>query len=1110
MQEVLDLIHSNRMLSKQAICSIKNQQHVRQAVGLYRLLVAARDFDTFKRLVVYARQNVNNEMFVHVLVLSLGERQDTQMLIVPALHEILPQLFIKDRVIDQVRQLDTGVSSIRPQLTDVMGVGRRHMLFNPRFGDEQQGGLLDVLNRSQLWMPWRELHKQLAVRKMIGGNVLQQDETQLDKVVISLPGSGLLSQDIGLKSYVGILIDEILINQDTIKNSNKNYAGIGGLDSNIMENILLGRGAQGSGANIMGGIRKNRIDNDLYMNSLYGNNLGGRQFNAVQEDINSDRLLHVGRRSRNNVFGVNGELEQNIYGGNRGIGGVRNLDIELGTDNVMDRNYATIGGKRFGNINDDNNLFLGGSHIKNRMILDDGTEVDRNLYIGTQNLREGQSGVNTVSVNDPRLLFVGRRRKNPNNVESIGNSLYKTVNSRYQVGTNQYDEDDYISGGRHVSNDRDNNESQRSKYNRNGDYITLEDNLNNDRYIKNNRRSQIMDIDSEQDDLYLNTNRGINSKGYYQNYQDNDYNNRNSYGYGLGQKGIGRNNDDFLNIITRGRIGQKQYFDKDQDLIYNHGYVGQNSGESLDMYLPTTDINDERLLHINRHKLNNVVEGRRVNSMTGVVDDDNENFNDRYNTEYQGYQRGNVNKQRSYVDEQNYLDMIQRGNQNVYGGERVNNRDDKRGHRYRRSVVNKELGQTSTINGKLVLHSLQQLVARLNIERIALGQPLLIDNTQKNIGYGILANNLLGVNGIGNVDGQTIAVIENIIQHLNQVLQQCVDQITIPSYNQKINEIGLILAGQIQDLGLTNILGDILQQTNQQERKGLVVNLLENEAAQILLAGIVQVVDQKLQQIYLQREEFISTVRGITINNVGVDKLQTFLEQTDIDLTNLLNNNNIEQAVQGNGKVVVGRVPRLNHKSFNIEIDVTSDRQQQVVIRNLLVPKVDGQNNIIPLVERRQNVVVLDVTTAELQQGRNSLKLNSRDITITSPDTTPLTKIYQLVMKALNGDIMLQQDLLTGQSSLLPHRLLLPRGRATGLPMQLITVITPLTGSSGIMGIQKGAELNTLFLDNLPLNYPLHCDITNLDDVVSMPNLLIKDVKIYHEDNIKTPLINTY
>ncbi|GBP01152.1 Fat-body protein 1 [Eumeta japonica] len=280
--------------------------------------------------------------------------------------------------------------------------------------------------------------------------------------------------------------------------------------------------------------------------------------------------------------------------------------------------------------------------------------------------------------------------------------------------------------------------------------------------------------------------------------------------------------------------------------------------------------------------------------------------------------------------------------------------------------------------------------------------------------------------------------------------------------------------------------------------------MLENEAAQILLAGIVQVVDQRYSK-------YISSVKnyGVTINSVGVDKLQTYLEQTEVDLTNVANNY-AGQTMQGNSKVVVGRVPRLNHKNFNIQIDVTSDREQQVVIRNLLVPKVDGQDNIIPLEQRRQNVIVLDVTTAELHQGRNSLKLNSRDITITSRDTTPLTKIYQLVMQALNGNGMLQQDLLVGQSTLLPHRLLLPRGRTTGLPMQLITVITPLTGASGIMGIQRGAELNTLFLDNLPLNYPLHCDITNLDDVVSMPNLMVKDVKIYHEDNIKMPLMNMY
>lgn len=1036
---VLNLIQNNQMLGKQNICTIQNEQHISQMVGLYRLLVNARDFDTFKRLVVHARQNINTEMFVNCLVLALGERRDTQMLIVPALHEILPQLFHKDYVIDQVRQLDTGVSSIRPQLMDVMGMGRRNILFNNRIAN-QQGGLMGVLNRSQLWMPWRELHQQMGLRRTIGGNIVQQDDKQVDKVVVNLSGNGLLTQDIGLKSYVNILIDELIVNQDTVRNTNINQIGLEGLGHVDIDDVVTGLGGR-------------RLGMDF--NEVVGN----RGFNTGRKQgYNTDTVFNTGR--------------------------THGLDIDI--DNAMDRNRVLMGGRRVSyNGNDD--LFTG-RRLQNGLNIQNVRDMDDNMQLGRRNMQEGQNGINTVSLNDARLLFVGRRRKNPNTV--------------FNENQNRFYDDDMISGGRRVSNDKFKHQS--NKYYNNDDNEDLLWQMNQDRTINNHNRQIIDDL------------------------------NHNSWGQGQGLNTI-RGRDDFLNIVTRGRVGgqkqawnddsarfggqgqtwdnernrmnQRQLLDDDQDFMWNQGFTGQRNKDSLDMHLPTTSINDERLLHINRRKLNNVNEGR-VNHRQVVFDDDEDLYS-------LGNQRGNLqgNWQRDSWNLNNQDERIG-GRSNMFdnnrrGGFDNDQNDNQQGHnhgrRNRRSIINQNTNQQNTINGKLVLHTLQQLVARLNVERISLGQPQLIDQTFNNIVNKLQTNNNFGQNiELHGVDVQTVNKIENILQHIDHVLQQKIGQISVLSYNQKVNEIGLMLAGEIQELGLIDILGEILQTP---QRKGQVANIIENQAVQVLLAGIVKVVDHKVQQVFGQRQEFISTVHGVNINNVDVDKMQTYLEQTDVDLSNLLINNDIQQTTQVNQKVVIGRMPRLNHKSFKIEVDVTSDRQQQVVVRNLLVPKVDGNNNVIPLKERRQNVIVLDIATVQLKQGRNNIKLHSNDITLTGRDTTPFTKIYQLVLQALNGNIVLQQQQLAGQTTLLPHHLLLPRGRINGLPMQLITVITPVEGSTGFVGLQTGTGietgLKTLLQDGLPLNYPLHCDITDLDKVNSMPNLMIKDVKIYHDDSIQ-------
>ncbi|KAI8122035.1 Fat-body protein 1 [Lucilia cuprina] len=1181
---VLDMIRNNQMLGKQTICRIAYDSHMQQMLGLYRLLVNARDFQTFQRLVVYARQNVNTEMFVNSLILALGERNDTQMLIVPALYEVLAEIYQQDQVInqviDQVHQMESGSSSVRPQLMDVIGMGHQNRFLADQ--QQQQGGLLGVLNRSQLWMPWREFHRQLAWRKMMlggrgpgmmGSNVVQQQgQIQQDKLEIPLAGSGLLSQDIGLKAYVNILIDELIVNQDNVRNSqhqqpigiggnlqgqrgqinragyNDNMhssAGIsggrgqshsfggfgnyqqGGILSGQRDNVVGGFGKHGgdnddndyqqrgflSGrrentlgggrTNTLGGLGRNRGDNDYYQQ---GGIQSGRHDNILEGGVNNDRLLFVGRRQRGNDVNVNDDLNRNNMGGRRmdldtdelqGNGGRRLGGLDIDYEHAMDRNRVMAGGRRQTqtqnkNIYDNDDLQMGGGRrYFGNMQRNQGQNAGSNL-------QERENGINTVSANDARLLFVGRRRKDPNNVQTIsGGNIHDD------------DDDDRISGGRRVSKDDKNEERQnKNKYHyKDDDEDSQYDRRreNSERYINVNRRGMFLDQNPNDDynDLPWNRQQGqyglnVNGRNNWRQQQiidDDVYGNLyGKQGQGLGM-GVGRGRSDFLNIVNR---GQRQPFDNEQDLMWNQG-------GSLDMHLPTTSIDDERLLHVNRHKLSQVEEGRRVSNAQQDLDDDEEYM-------YQTYGQGrnsqkNVRGQQQTNYQPNSYDANSRGNQGS-NSNRGQNRETT-GRRYRRSLINQQqnMDNAEAVSGKLLLYTIQQLVARLNVERIALGQPQLVDDSQSNLGQqGLLNYNMgghlnIGSNDMRGVDVHTVQKIQEILQRIDQVLEQRIGDISVMSYNQKVNEIGLLLAGQIEEIGLVQLLGEILQQgsVQQQHRKGQVANILENQAAQILLAGIVKVIDNKVQQVYRTRKEFINTLEGVTIHDVDVDHLQTYLEYAEVDLSNLLKNN-MDQT-----KEVVGRVPRLNHKNFKIEVDVTSDRQQQVVVRNLLVPKVDGLGNKIPLQERRQNVIVLDITTAQLNPGHNVLKLRSNDITLTARDTTPLTQIYQHVMQALNGNIQLPCNLLVGQTNRLPHRLLLPRGRTNGLPMQLITVITRVQQQSvGLRNQGSSSALDILLLDHLPLNYPLHCDITDLDGVVNMPNLMVKDVKIYHDDNIQT------
>nr|BAA06161.1 storage protein-binding protein [Sarcophaga peregrina] len=1043
---VLDLIRQQQILNKQQICTISNDRHVQQMVGLYRLLVGARDFEAFQQLVVYARQHVNTEMFVNALILALAERQDTEMLVVPALHEVLPQLYHHQSIIQQVQHLDTGVSSLRPNLVDVVGLGRQNRLLNNRLADEQQNtGLLGILNRSQMWMPWRELHRQMAIRRMAGGNVIQQTDRQMNKLVVQLPGQGLLTDDIGLKAYVNVLVDELIVKQDVVGRSGDRNMNMGTL-----------RGVEG-----IRGLR-NRIRNTLNVND---NDDDDQDNDNIGWNINNQRrrIVNTGRMDR--LFNVE-RSDDDIFGGRR-------------TGLNMDQDRTSMGGRmgRVGLNRDDINVQERLRQMQRNNDNDDDDDDDEDVYTGGRTImgrNEHQRGRNTVSVNDPRLLFVGRRRINPNNVINLSGSN-RNYNTRNYMDR---DDMDMISGGRRT----DRNERQQNSWqvNERGD-----DDILGNRRMNNQRRMQ---NDNDNDDDMI--------QGQWQDQQ--------RMGQGIGG-GHGRN--DFLKVVTRGGHMIRDTNVRGRDM------QGGQRGDSLDMNLPTTSIDDERLLYVNRRKLNDNIntQGRRMWNNNDDDDDDNDNDDVRRQRTRNNWMTGNRRN------------MWNEDEENIHVG----------GRRYRRSLDQQQQNwrqnwnrdETTGINGKLLLHTLQQLVARINVERIALGLPQLIDDQSLNRQQqkqGILGRIAERRNANTNIDitsrvsGQTLNKIEEIMQRIDRVLQQQVQQgqqqtlSATTNYNDILNQIGLLLAGQVEDINLVDLMGEVLQHSENQLRKGQVANIIDNENIQILLAGIVKVIDDHVQDLIQNRQHITGQQQqqDININNVQIDKLQTYLEQTEVDLSNLMQEN-IDLSMQGNNRMIVGQVPRLNHKNFHIDIEVTSQRQQQVVVRSMLVPKVDGRGNTLPVNQRRQNAILLDITTVDLHQGRNLVKLHSNDITLTGCDTTPYTKIYERVMLALERQIQMgqQQQQICGQTDMMPHRLLVPRGRVNGLPMQLVTVITPVQNTLNTMG-RPITGLDVLLLDRLPLNYPLHSDITDLDQVNAMPNVLVKDVQIYHDDNIQLNLMN--
>lgn len=73
----------------------------KQAIALCNLLYYAKDWDTFYRTACWARENINEMMFLYALQTAIFHRPDTEDLILPPLYEIYPYFFVNSEVMDK-------------------------------------------------------------------------------------------------------------------------------------------------------------------------------------------------------------------------------------------------------------------------------------------------------------------------------------------------------------------------------------------------------------------------------------------------------------------------------------------------------------------------------------------------------------------------------------------------------------------------------------------------------------------------------------------------------------------------------------------------------------------------------------------------------------------------------------------------------------------------------------------------------------------------------------------------------------------------------------------------------------------------------------------------
>ncbi|XP_038104688.1 hexamerin-1.1 [Culex quinquefasciatus] len=259
------------------------------------------------------------------------------------------------------------------------------------------------------------------------------------------------------------------------------------------------------------------------------------------------------------------------------------------------------------------------------------------------------------------------------------------------------------------------------------------------------------------------------------------------------------------------------------------------------------------------------------------------------------------------------------------------------------------------------------------------------------------------------------------------------------------------------------------------------------------------------------------TFPGVKIETVEMDKLVTYFDKFDADITNAVDVEVFDETTmkssdfkkfgkiahyQGQDFVLYARMPRLNHLPFTFNLNVVSDKAQKAVVMLFVGPKYDQYGNLYGINANRENFFELDHFLVDLIPGKNVITRNSQDFSWFVKDRTTYFELYKQVMLAYNGETKFPLDMSEAHCGF-PSRLMLPKGKKGGMPFQFFFMVAPyhapkverFAGYEEVVscGVGSGAR----YVDTLPFGYPLERKIDEAEWFV--PNMYYYDTMIYHK-----------
>ncbi|XP_045451549.1 arylphorin subunit alpha-like [Melitaea cinxia] len=223
---------------------------------------------------------------------------------------------------------------------------------------------------------------------------------------------------------------------------------------------------------------------------------------------------------------------------------------------------------------------------------------------------------------------------------------------------------------------------------------------------------------------------------------------------------------------------------------------------------------------------------------------------------------------------------------------------------------------------------------------------------------------------------------------------------------------------------------------------------------------------------------------GVKVNDVKVEKLVTFFDYYDFDVSNGVYYTQEELKSQNYTHFFV-RQPRLNHKDFKVYVDLKSDVEGDAVVKIFMGPKYDHMGYPISLEDNWMNFVELDWSVHTLTKGQNKIERSSSEFFYFKEDSVSTYEIFKTLPE---GKVPLD---MSAESGAFPKRLLLPKGTKSGFPYQFFVMVYPYVPA------EKYDTIKAFEWDSKPFGYPF--DRPAYEPYFVQPNMFFEDVEVYHE-----------